>query len=288
MINNEFDRAKIYEKLAYEPEPENYSGKIPWSIQQQIAATNGIHYFGEIGILDELPIPDIPVKNAVTKDQLMLDIGCGWGRWLLAASKRNYIPIGIDLRLEFCQLSQQIMHQNGVNGYVVVADLKNLPFIDNIFDLVWSFSVIQHTHKERMLSCLNHIFRILKPNGQTKLEFPNKNGIRNRFGPVRSSMKNAYDYNSWCVRYYSIKEYREIFNKIFGNFQFQNHSFLGIGVLPSDLKYIKRLKNKLGVAVSLMLSFTTRLIPGMKYFSDSVYISATKNESINIRASLKT
>lgn len=207
MINNEFDRAKIYEKLAYEPEPENYSGKIPWSIQQQIAATNGIHYFGEIGILDELPIPDIPVKNAVTKDQLMLDIGCGWGRWLLAASKRNYIPIGIDLRLEFCQLSQQIMHQNGVNGYVVVADLKNLPFIDNIFDLVWSFSVIQHTHKERMLSCLNHIFRILKPNGQTKLEFPNKNGIRNRFGPVRSSMKNAYDYNSWCVRYYSIKEY---------------------------------------------------------------------------------
>ena len=72
--------------------------------------------------------------------------------------------------------------------------------------LVWSFSVIQHTHKERMLNCLAHIKRILVPGGFTKLEFPNKNRIRNKSGPAKKNADKADDYNSSAVRYYTIDE----------------------------------------------------------------------------------
>ena len=81
----EFDRQKIYEKLEYQPLPENYKGKLPWIVQQQIAATNGKHYTDKVGKLKDYPIYELPVPS-VDKG-IMLDIGIGWGRWLAGAAR---------------------------------------------------------------------------------------------------------------------------------------------------------------------------------------------------------
>lgn len=264
---------RIYEKLSTHPEPAGYSGKIPWIVQQQVAATNGIHYVNSIGELNEYPIPDLPVE-AGKPDSLLLDIGCGWGRWLTAATRKNFIPVGIDLRLEFCETARKVVQDNGGNAYTVVADLQQLPFKNTVFDVVWSFSVIQHTHYKRLISCLEQIERILKTGGYCFLEFPNKNGIRNRFGPAAAP--NNMDFDSWDVRYYTPEEYEEIFIKFFGNFNYFNHSALGIGILPGDLKYTKGLKNKAVIGLSRSLSFLVDIIKPLKEFSDSIYIRSVK------------
>ncbi len=271
----EFERNKIYEKLQYEPEPKGYKGKLPWTVQQQIAATNGLQYVDRIGKLKKYPQYNLPV-NKVTEG-IMLDVGTGWGRWLVAASNRGYIPVGIDLRLEFCQTAIKTLHNQNKFGYTIVADLKEIPFKDSVFDFVWSFSVIQHTHRERLLNCLQHIKRILKPGGFTKLEFPNANGIRNKIAPAKISKSRADDYNSWVVRYYAIKEYKEIFQNIFDNFSFSVHSFLGIGVLKEDLFYVSW-KNKLLCSISLIGSFLAKMISHLKNVSDSVYIQSKKED----------
>ena len=161
----EFEKAKIFEKLKYEPEPSDYFGKIPWTVQQQIGATNGIHYLSLIGKLSEYPIPQIPIPKATTPNQILLDIGCGWGRWLVAGGEKNYIPVGMDFRLEFCETALGTMQDRGLKGYTIVADLKSPPFKDEILDVIWSFSVIQHTHKSRLDSCIKEIARILKKDG---------------------------------------------------------------------------------------------------------------------------
>ncbi len=237
MDTEEFERSKIYEKLDYTPEPKGYSKQIPWKVQQQIAATNGLHYISAIGKLNDFPIPEIPIP-ASNKGGLLLDIGNGWGRWLVSAGRKGYVPVGIDIRLEFCETARSVLNLNGLDGYTVVADLAELPFKEGVFDVVWSFSVIQHTHRDRLESCLNNIQRVLRRRGYCFLEFPNKSGIWNWFGPVRKFDKEKDDYNSWCVRYYSIGEYKKYFLRVFNNFSFKNHSFLGIGILSTDLKYV--------------------------------------------------
>lgn len=272
----QFNRSKIYEKLDYSPEPEGYSSAISWVVQQQIAATNGVHYVDRIGKLKNYPVYELPV-NKVTGDKLMLDIGCGWGRWLVAGANKGYIPVGIDLRLEFCKTARNVLRDLNHNGYTVVADLENLPFQNNVFDLVWSFSVIQHTHYNRLINCLQHISRTLKPAGYTRLEFPNKRGVRNKYGPVKQNEKLKDDFNSWCVRYYTPHEYKEIVEQYLSDFSCHNHSFLGIGVLKEDLKYVS-FKNKLLCTASLLLSALTKVVPGMKYYSDSLYINARKKD----------
>lgn len=265
---------RIYEKLSTQPAPSGYAGKIPWIVQQQVAATNGIHFLNTIGELNEYPIPEIPIGPAQS-DNLLLDIGCGWGRWLVAASRKNYIPVGIDLRLEFCDTARRVVQDNGGNAYTVVADLQQLPFQNNIFDVVWSFSVIQHTHYSRLISCLEQVERILKTNGYCFLEFPNKKGLRNRFGPAAAP--NNMDFDSWDVRYYSPSEYRDIFSRFFGNFEFYNHSALGIGILKGDLKYARGVKNKTIISLSRALTHVVDLIKPLKEYADSIYIKSVKN-----------
>ena len=271
-----FNRQKIYEKLEYTPKPKSYAGKLPWIVQQQIAATNGKHYTDKVGKLMDYPIYELPVSGV--EKGLMLDIGSGWGRWLVAGANKGYIPIGVDIRLEFCEAALTSLNALGKTGYVLVGDLKNLPFKSDIFDLVWSFSVIQHTHKKRLLNCLEHINRIIKMDGYTLLEFPNKYGIKNRFGNVQATEAEKDDYNSWEVRYYSIDEYREIFEKIFRNFQYKNHSLIGIGILKDDLKYVS-FKNKILSGISLFGSMLTNIIPGLTKISDSIYIKAYKDKN---------
>ena len=273
MLNDsEFDKTKIYEQLEYLPKPQGYNKNIPWTVQQQISATNGIQYGDIVGKLDTYPEYNLPVKS-VSGNKLMLDIGCGWGRWLVAGAKKGYIPIGIDIRLEFCKTAKQTLAHFNQNGYTCVADLQHLPFIDGILDLVWSFSVIQHTHKQRLTSCLNHINRILKPNGYTYLEFPNKQGIRNSLGPAKKFHKEQDDINSWDVRYYTVEEYKTLFTSIFNTFDYDNHSFIGIGVLPEDLKYVST-KYKLICGTSLFYSWFADRLSFMKKYSDSIFIKA--------------
>jgi uncharacterized protein YbaR (Trm112 family) len=125
---------------------------------------------------------------------------------------------------------------------------------------------------------LYHIKRILKKGSFCFLEFPNRAGIRNRMGTVKKAHENKNDYNSWDVRYYSIKEYKSIFKNIFNNFSFKNHSVLGIGILPNDLNYVIGLKNKLIVFTSLLLSKVASVVTPIKNVSDSIYIKSVKQD----------
>src|SRR5215217_9603489 len=103
----DFDREKIYENLHETPSPAWYDSKIPWTVQQQTAATNGIHYVDRVGKLKEYPTFELPVPRAA-RTGLMLDIGCGWGRWLVAGSEKGYVPVGLDIRLEFCRTARSV------------------------------------------------------------------------------------------------------------------------------------------------------------------------------------
>lgn len=258
------------------PTVEPQSSDLDAFIKFHIAATNGVHY-KHLDDVQSYPTFDLPVKAAKKENALMLDIGCGWGRWLVAGSKKNYIPIGLDVQPKFAKAALGLMKKENIKGYVVVADLQEIPFKDNVFDLVWSFSVIQHVHRKRLVNGLSEINRVLEKDGYAKLEFPNLNGLRNRRGPVQQEKPYWDDFDHWCVRYYSLDEYRNMFMNAFKNFGYSIHSILGIGVLKDDLKYVS-FKNKLKVGTVLGMTAVSKLIPGAARYADSLYLTARKSD----------
>src|SRR4029077_11791993 len=91
----------------------------------------------------------------------------------------------VDVKLEAARAALEVTQRLGVPGYAVVADLSALPFRPNLFDVVWSFSTLQHVHRDRARSCVRQVFDCLRPGGRCVMEFPLQSGLWNRLRRTR-------------------------------------------------------------------------------------------------------
>ena len=96
-----------------------------------------------IGRLPKYPIPDIPLEEG--RGRTLVDIGCNWGRWTVAAARRGYRPIGVDPSLEaLLGRAEPVCGQLGVEADFVIGDARHLPLRTASIDTAFSYSVIQH------------------------------------------------------------------------------------------------------------------------------------------------
>ncbi len=246
-------------------------------VQEMIAGTNGNMYRSVIGKLDEYPISKLPIKP--DGGGVLLDIGCGWGRWMVSAANAGFFPIGIDVKLDAALAAQRVMRSLKVEGFTVVADLEMLPFADESFDCVWSYSVLQHVNRPKARTCVQEVNRVLRNGSICMMEFPLAAGISNRFR-IGRCVNDEDDPESWCVRYYSIEELRRLFNDVFGSFSYRSHCYFGIGIQSVDLRFVP-FRYKPLVAASLILTLLSRIVPGLKRISDSIYVQGRKPSGPN-------
>ncbi len=76
------------------------------------------------------------------KDKLVLDAGCGNGRYIYQATQLGAEVIGIDIS------SADVANNNlkdKHNVHIIQGDLHNLPFKDELFDRIFSIGVLMHT-----------------------------------------------------------------------------------------------------------------------------------------------
>ena len=246
---------------------------IPDYVQRKIARTNGHHYRQLVNKLNVIPIPDF---SYIGKNQsLMLDIGCGWGRWMAAAAHRGIVPVGLDIQLDAVRAALEIHRQFGLRAYGVVGDFSRLPFSSDLFNLVWSFSALQHAHKDLVRLCVSEIGRILVNKGDVMLQFPNRNGLSNRLR--RHTSDTEHDVRSWAVRYYSEEELHHLMSE-FDNVAVSVHSFFGLGVCPSDAKYLP-MPMSLVIRVCSGITEIAQVLPRLGKFADSFFITGTNSNS---------
>lgn len=89
----------------------------------------------------------------------ILDSGCGRGDFAEAFAQAGMDVVGIDGYLFDQNRCTTVNYVGGID-----LELGNLPFNDNIFDIVFSKSVLEHIHKPEHY--LNEIMRVLKPGGK--------------------------------------------------------------------------------------------------------------------------
>tara|TARA_B100001057_G_scaffold500578_1_gene616426 strand:- start:2001 stop:2819 length:819 start_codon:yes stop_codon:yes gene_type:complete len=101
----------------------------------------------------------------------ILDLGCGTGKnglHFLNKFKKTSL-VNFDLSENMLEQARKklttapINYLNKSTNFHVCGDMENVPFRDNLFDLVWSSSAIQWS--DNLPIVLKHIKRVLKPNG---------------------------------------------------------------------------------------------------------------------------
>lgn len=103
---------------------------------------------------------DIPL--AQLQGKLVLDAGCGMGRFAEVAARHGATVIGVDLSFAVEVARQNLKDQSGIHW--VQADLMDLPFAPETFDLIYSFGVLHHTPNAK--GAFSKIAPLLKPGGR--------------------------------------------------------------------------------------------------------------------------
>lgn len=80
--------------------------------------------------------------NAI-KDKIVVEFGCGGGRFIDVVRKKGGIAIGIDLSTAVEQSGYNF--RNDENVLIVQGDILNAPFKDNVFDVGYTIGVLHHT-----------------------------------------------------------------------------------------------------------------------------------------------
>lgn len=139
--------------------------------------------FSVRGPLRYYPVPQIPLPPA-TPGARLLDLGCNWGRWSLAAAARGYHAVGVDRDQEALRAAVEVAQQLGRSEQsdFLRADLRTrLPFADASFDTVFSFGTLYYLSKANLTGLAGEIRRLLRPGGLAKLHFSNSDGLRRRW-----------------------------------------------------------------------------------------------------------
>jgi 2-polyprenyl-3-methyl-5-hydroxy-6-metoxy-1,4-benzoquinol methylase len=106
------------------------------------------------------------LKAIPPQSKRILDIGCGYGNITKFLETRGQTIVGLDLGGLFYRpyISQKLSF--------LKSDALHIPFGDDTFDCVVSLDVIEHIDND--LSFLREVNRVLKPEGFTIIETPNR------------------------------------------------------------------------------------------------------------------
>ena len=233
-----------------------------------VGATSGHSYRHLVGRLATYPIPDLRLPSADGKT--LLDIGCNWGRWSVAAARKGYRVIGIDPSLGAIMAARRVARQLGVDIDYVVADARYLPFDHRTLDTAFSYSVLQHFAKSDALRAVSEIARVLKPSGHCLIQMAHTFGCRSLYHQMRRGFREGSRFE---VRYWTIPQLRRALQEYFERSAISVHCYFGLGLETSNVNLMPRHLAWL-ISLSEGLRTLSARWPLLTYLADSLYVSA--------------
>ena len=247
---------------------ESTSGQVDSWVQDQVAATCGRLWKPSRRRLKHYPIPDFPRRGT----GLLLDVGCNWGRWSLAAARSGFRVVGIDPSLPSLLSAQRVARDLGVSVEYVVGDARWLPFATGVFDEVFSYSVLQHFSQSDVRTSLGEVGRVLKAGGTSLVQMPNKWGVVSLYQQLRRGFRTARDFQ---VRYWSLCELEGCFEERVGETSIEVEGFFGLGVGAGTVETVDGLGRAVVIASQVLKRISGRM-PVLLRVADSVYVHSRK------------
>lgn len=110
--------------------------------------------------LDSFEKDEIKRMLGDIKGKRILDVGCGTGRLMRFLVDQGAEVVAVDLSEEMLKKARKSFR----TCEIVKADIRDLPFADNSFDIVIGAFVI--VHLKTLTEAFDEVYRVLKPEGE--------------------------------------------------------------------------------------------------------------------------
>jgi len=252
-----------------DPRPEGSS--IDAFVNDWLVNTNGNLYARARGKLKRYPIPEWPLPAA--PGQIVLDVGCSWGRWSVAAARAGFIPIGLDVHIDALAAAGRVSRQLGVDASFVCGDVEALPLRAKSVDVVFSYSVLQHIDRVKVAHFFEEAARVLKPGGLCLVQLPNAFGVYSIVRQAKRGFRDAAP-NTFEMRYWTRAGIRDAIEKAgLRNLRFRADGFFSQDPQLSDLDLLSP-AGKLIVMASHAGRKAADALPLLVRLADSLWVEA--------------
>ncbi len=240
-------------------------------VNDWLVNTNGNLYWRVRGRLRRYPIPFWPMGNGEGK--LLVDVGCGWGRWTVAAASAGFRPIGLDVHIEALAAGIRVSRQLDVRVDYVCSDADRLPFRSATVDFVFSYSVLQHLERSAVMRFFREVSRVLKPKGVCLVQLPNVFGLHNMLQQAKRGFREGRS-GTFEMRYWSTKAIRQAVEMAgLKDMAIRPDGFFNQNPQLSDLDLLSP-KGKLIVLVSYAGCKLAAMFPIVAGLADSLWVEA--------------
>jgi len=218
-----------------------------------------------------LPITNYPFN--LKNNSYLLDIGCGWGRFLLSIINNEITLVGIDINFKYLQKIKKL--KSSYNIHLIKADCEFSPFRNEIFDYIFSNSVFQHLERKKFYKTILKVQALLKEKSLLVFQIPNKHSVRGFIHYFLKFEKREKKRSPFYIRYHDIIQLRHLFPSDF-SIKIEGYSLL---LFENNKEHHRYFPIPMRM-VLILLYFMTRLFNFLKLqrFVDSIWLYAYKNK----------
>ena len=181
--------------------------------------------------------------------------------------------IGVDPGLAAVEAAYRVCRELKAPADFVVSDGRNLPFPDASFDVVYSYSVLQHFSKEDARDCIREAARVTRPGGTVLIQLANLLGVRQLYNQARDLARR--ERGLFRVRRWTPGEMLSVFNELVGPARLTADGFFSLNAQATDMDLMAPLP-KLVVRSSEALKRLAARFHPLAWVADSLFVTATR------------
>lgn len=160
----------------------------------------------------------------------ILDAGCGNCEYAHSLKEYTADPVCFDLNIPFSNKCN--------SGKLLKGSIEKLPFKDNSFDLVYSFSVLEFLVDEKI--AIDEIYRVLKPHGMFIFSVPTKRSVFRHLRDLEVKF-GTYEFPEFNVKHYHYYDKNYINTLVKNNFEVVAFDAYNYNFVPRLMAFVLRL-----------------------------------------------
>jgi ubiquinone/menaquinone biosynthesis C-methylase UbiE len=179
----------------------------------------------------------------------------------------------MDVHIDALAAAKRVSLQLDAKACYVCGDVEVLPFRSTSVDVVFSYSVLQHIDRQKVIRFFQEVSRVLKPGGLCLVQLPNAFGLYSLLRQAKRGFRDAAA-GTFEMRYWTRAKIRQAIESAgLRNLQLSADGFFSQDPQLSDLDLL----SPAGTLV-VLASFAGRkaadLLPPLTGLADSLWVQA--------------